>query len=63
MYMEKKAESACKTMDMFANKLPRNHFCQHIIIFMNSRLGFDKLSKAYYISREMSRRHQKRLSA
>ena len=63
MYMEKKAESACKNMNMFADKLPRNHFCQLIITFMNSRLSLDKLSKAYYISREMSRRHQKRLSA
>ena len=45
-YIEKKAVSGCKTIDMFSNKCPvqnKNQFVAHMLDFMNSRLGLDKL--------------------
>lgn len=46
-YIEKKAESGCKTIDMFADNCPgqnRNQFVAYMLAFMNKRLGLDKLA-------------------
>ena len=44
-YIEKKAVSGCKTINMFADNCPgqnRNKFVAFMLAFMNSRLGLDK---------------------